>query len=321
MANGRELLRKILLRKGVTLQEIQQVPTSIVDIMLKRFSEQEDRIRLLERSLEISSIEIRQYIQSLEQAQAAAIQSSKMAAVGEMSANISHEINNPLQIITGNTELIESYVTNYINQESISKEKQKDCNKLFDYTKSIQITVRRIMQIIRSLKRLSRSPAGMEYSQENIYKLLEDAVSIGRDALRRNQIQIEFLGSNDISAEVPSLELSQVFLNLMTNAKQAIHSISDIKERWIKVEVRNKDLENIEIIFSNGGPSIPTEIQDKIFEPFFTTKASSQGTGLGLSVSKKILNDMGGSIILDKTASNPRFILGFPKTKFEDLKV
>jgi C4-dicarboxylate-specific signal transduction histidine kinase len=111
-----------------------------------------------------------------------------------------------------------------------------------------------------------------------------------------------------------------VFLNLYTNAKQAVNDLKDEKERWIEVVVQLKTNPNIlQIVFSNGGPPIPKEHQEKIFETFFTTKNINKGTGLGLSVSRKIISDMGGQLYLNKEAAYPEFIIEFPQKKITTL--
>ena len=320
LSNISETLKRILQKKKINFSDLgsdlpQESVTKIKDFILtidQRLVEQDERIRLLERSLAISSKEIRQYILSLEQANAAAIQSSKMAAIGEMSANISHEINNPLQIISGNAEMLELYLD---SQAGLTNKE-----KAVQYIRSIQLTVRRITQIIRSLKRLSRTPVSMEYSYENIYRLMEDCLAIGQESIRKNHIQLKFKCEQNLLAEVPSLELSQVFLNLYTNAKQAVNDLKDEKERWIEVVVQLKTNPNIlQIVFSNGGPPIPKEHQEKIFETFFTTKNINKGTGLGLSVSRKIISDMGGQLYLNKECAHPEFIIEFPQKKISPL--
>ena len=108
------------------------------------------------------------------------------------------------------------------------------------------------------------------------------------------------------------VQVEQVILNLLTNARDAIESNADLQERWIRLEVEIAGSESVKIIVEDSGGGIPEDIIERIFEPFYTTKKMGQGTGLGLSVSYGIIRDMGGSIIASNGDQGARFTITLP---------
>lgn len=224
--------------------------------------------------------------------------SNQLASVGEMSAGIVHEINNPLSIIAGMNALLPKRIG---NEEGILKINQ-----------SINNAVERISHIINGLKRLSHKGKQQEREIIPLIDLLEDSLSFIRESLNYRHIDFE-LGDMpiDVVLECHEVEISQVLLNLVNNARDAILEL-DPPEKWIKVEFENKP-ETIEIRVVDSGPGIPDEIQDKIMEQFFTTKKVGKGTGLGLSLSNRIIVDHGGKLYLDKDATHTTFVIELPK--------
>ena len=224
--------------------------------------------------------------------------SNQLASVGEMSAGIVHEINNPLSIIAGMNALLPKRIG---NEEGILK-----------INHSINVAVERISHIINGLKRLSHKGQQQEREIIPLIDLLEDSLSFIRESLNYRHIDFE-LGDMpiDVVLECHEVEISQVLLNLVNNARDAILEL-DPSEKWIKVLFENKP-ETIEIRVIDSGPGIPEEIQDKIMQQFFTTKKVGKGTGLGLSLSNRIIVDHGGKLYLDKDATNTTFVIELPK--------
>jgi C4-dicarboxylate-specific signal transduction histidine kinase len=111
------------------------------------------------------------------------------------------------------------------------------------------------------------------------------------------------------------VQLSQVFLNLLNNAFDAIEGAPS---PWIRVELYSED-DFIEVSVTDSGPGVAKEIRSRIMEPFFTTKPLGKGTGLGLSVSAGIMKAHHGSLFLDETSPNTRFVVRMPRRQGRSL--
>jgi len=151
-------------------------------------------------------------------------------------------------------------------------------------------------------------------SDSNVNHKLENCTDwhlIEKTDIKKLEIKLEYDESilNNKFVFGSSVQLSQVFINLITNA---CHAVEHLEERWIKIQLKESD-SFYEIVVSNSGPQIPEEIQEKIFQPFFTTKDPGKGTGLGLSLSKNIIEMHKGHLALDLNSANPRFSIQLPK--------
>lgn len=223
------------------------------------------------------------------------IQNAKFAALGELAASIAHEINNPLGIISGYTELLQL-------QDELSSDPKLD---------KILKSCERIAYIVKNLKRFSRSDDIPIKSPINLTDIVEEAVSLAAPKMKRDLISYSedlvrnavILGNN--------IEIEQIVINLINNAIDAIHSS---EERWINIRIVELG-EYFKLEIKDSGYGIPRQVQEKMFEPFFTTKDANKGTGLGLSVVRGIIEDHNGTIDLDNTQPNTCFCITFPKLK------
>src|SRR5213594_1283606 len=207
------------------------------------------------------------------------IQAEKLAAMGQMLAGVAHELNNPLTAILGVTELL------------------RDRPGADDSTKrQLELThrqARRAARIVQNLLEFSR-PASPQKKPLDLNNLLERTLQLHEHSLRRNNIEVDFRLQHDLPGVVGDAnQLIQVFLNLITNAEQAIREVRDSG----RIQIRSGQNGNqLAVTVQDDGVGIRPEALPRIFDPFYTTKRPGGGTGLGLSICMSIIREHGGSI-------------------------
>jgi signal transduction histidine kinase len=204
-------------------------------------------------------------------------QSEKLAAMGRMAASMAHEIRNPLGIIKGTADVL---------KEKFAAEKKSD--ELFDY---ISAEVQRLNYLINNFLSFAREPK-LNLKIANLKTVIEKAVA----AIEREEHNFDILITTNLNSDVPDFAfdenaIQQVLFNLLINAQQAFQKNGTIETSLKKISLRNKKF--AEITIADNGPGIESDTA-KIFEPFFTTK--STGSGLGLTISKQIVEKHGGRI-------------------------
>ena len=207
------------------------------------------------------------------------IQAEKLAAMGQMLAGVAHELNNPLTAILGVTELL--------RERSGADESTK---RQLDLTHR---QARRAARIVQNLLEFSR-PASPQKKPLDLNNILERTLQLHEHSLRRNNIEVDFR----LHAELPGVigdanQLIQVFLNLITNAEQAIREVRDSGRIQIRAGC---NANRLTITVQDDGVGIRPEALQRIFDPFYTTKRPGGGTGLGLSICMSIIREHGGNI-------------------------
>ncbi|OGR06549.1 MAG: hypothetical protein A2520_10225 [Deltaproteobacteria bacterium RIFOXYD12_FULL_53_23] len=210
--------------------------------------------------------------------------SEKMALIGRMAANVAHEINNPLQIIGDQA----GWLDELLSEEDLGQLKNTDEYRTA-FTK-IRTQVKRASTITHRLLGFSRSTDGLK-SAININTLVEETISFLEKEAANHRISIHRnLGLSLPEIITDSIQLQQVFLNILNNAFDAIGNDGAVT---ISISLNGRQLA---VEFADSGPGLPEEILKKIFEPFFTTKKAGSGTGIGLAISYSIIERLGGSI-------------------------
>lgn len=235
-----------------------------------------------------------------EQQKAKAVNSAKLASLGEMAGRIAHEINNPLAIITGSTSLLDKIV-----DENDPKDAQ-----IIKIRDRIDSTVFRVARIIKSMRALSRDASLDPFEQVDAGEIIEDCISLCSEKFRAHGVKLIY----DKTDNLPKIycrrtEISQVIVNLLTNSFDAVH---DKEEAWVQIDVSENNSHAI-IKVTDSGAGIPDEIAQNILKPFFTTKQIGQGTGLGLSISKSIMDAHDAYFYLDTKSKHTCFVLEFKK--------
>lgn len=238
---------------------------------------------------------------------------SRLASLGELAAGVAHEINNPLAIINGRT----SRILRAMNKRS----QVIDQDKVRSDLESILITVERITKIINSLRKVS-GKQGEKYDEEfPVASVVEDVINIVGEKLDSNGVVLEYNHlsiDKDLYIQGDFTQLSQVFINLFNNSLDAM---SDLEKKWIKINSLEVD-GKITLTFTDAGTGINEEVSEKIFDPFFTTKEVGKGTGIGLSLSHKIIKNHGGELSYDSTCDNTSFVIILPvKVKHQIKKI
>jgi two-component system, NtrC family, sensor kinase len=216
------------------------------------------------------------------------IEFGKLAGIGELTAGIAHEINNPLAIMVEEAGWIE---------DLLEDETLKETENLLEFKralKQINTQGKRCKEIIHKLLSFARK-TDFPIDNVEVNEAIREIVSLTTQIARHDNVSIETkLEKNLPFVRISSSELQQVMLNLINNAMDAMEKTGGT----IIIETRKSIVEKqyIEILINDTGPGIPKENLDRIFHPFFTTKAIGKGTGLGLSICKNIVQKMGGKM-------------------------
>lgn len=226
------------------------------------------------------------------------VQSEKMGAIGQLVSGVAHELNNPLASITAFAQLM-------LSDNNLTVEDRHA-------TEVIASESRRAARIVHNLLTFARQHKA-EKTFADINQVIENTLELRGYELNVRGIQIERVYADPPpSTMVDAYQLQQVFLNLVTNAEQAIASVERPRHR-LTVRTRADD-ETIRVEIEDTGPGIPPDSLERIFNPFYTTKPVGHGTGLGLSISLGIVSEHGGRIWADNVPSGgSRFCIELPK--------
>ena len=250
------------------------------------------------------------------------IQSEKMASLGELTAGIAHEIQNPLNFVNNfsevNTELIdeleqEADIGNLDEVKAIAKDIRENEQKINHHGK-------RADAIVKGMLQHSRSSSGQK-EPTNINTLADEYLRLAYHGLRAKDKSFNTTLKTDFDESIGNIniipqEIGRVILNLITNAFYAVDekkkSGAEHYEPAVAL-ITKKVGGTVEIRVADNGNGIPQKIVDKIFQPFFTTKPTGQGTGLGLSLSYDIVKAHGGEIKVEsKEGEGTSFIITLP---------
>lgn len=204
------------------------------------------------------------------------LQSEKMGAIGMLAGNIAHELNNPLTGLKALTQVLLQETT--------------DQKQLHSDLVEIEKAAARSQKIIKNLLDFSQGDVGV-LEVTGVDEMVEKTMPMLKTALRMHRIQLD-LASPNVFVQVEPHLIQQVVFNLVNNACQAMKEVGELTIRT------GVDGKKAFIEIEDNGPGIPLELQAKIFEPFFTTKQEGQGTGLGLSLAKSILEKFSGRLLL-----------------------
>jgi two-component system NtrC family sensor kinase len=277
-----------------------------------------DLLNAMEVQMRANTRELERANTQLKSSQLALVQSEKMASLGQMVAGIAHEINTPLGYVQNNVAIgqdlfqhIQSMIAGYealvdglLDEQSTDEMIAERMQQIVGFRSDMNARemlgemhglmddslygIAQISELVLNLKNFSRMDAAAT-DAVSLNNCIESALNIGRNVLKDKVEVIKELGDLPKITCAPS-QLNQVFLNLFTNAAQAMEGQGKLYIRtWLEEGA-------IHISVADNGKGIPEEILTRIFDPFFTTKPVGEGTGLGLAISHQIIQQHGGEI-------------------------
>jgi C4-dicarboxylate-specific signal transduction histidine kinase len=268
---------------------------SLIGLILYRNNKREKKAKIvLEKTLK-----------ELKSTQSQLIQSEKMASLGELTAGIAHEIQNPLNFVNNFSEVNKELLAE-MNEEIVKEnydEVKAIAKDVTDNEEKINLHGKRADSIVKGMLQHSRKSTGKK-EPTNINALCDEYLRLSYHGLKAKDkdfnaaMQTDFDSSLEKVNIIPQ-DIGRVLINLFNNAFYAVNEKKKTADETYqpKVSVQTKKLnDKIEVIVEDNGKGIPQKIVDKIFQPFFTTKPTGQGTGLGLSLSYDIIKAHGGKI-------------------------
>lgn len=210
------------------------------------------------------------------------LQTQKLSSLGEMSAGVSHEINNPLMVIMGKAHTIKRDLAKIPDVDPIVIKRLSD----------IDLMVEKITRIIKALRTFSRNSENDPMEKASVNQIINSTLDLCREKFLTAGIKLNIEVDPELTIKCRPTEISQVILNLLNNAFDASTG-SDNSSITIKA---HKLHQQVEILISDNGQGISAHVVDKIMHPFFTTKEVGKATGLGLSISKGLVEGHQGTL-------------------------
>ncbi|APQ15989.1 sensor histidine kinase [Maribacter hydrothermalis] len=278
--------------------------------------------RILEERVSHRTVQLKTKIDELKSTQSKLIQSEKMASLGELTAGIAHEIQNPLNFVNNfsevNKELLDELAEeidngNYDEVKALAKDVSANEDKIIFHGK-------RADGIVKGMLQHSRSSTGQK-EMTDINTLSDEYLRLAYHGLRAKDKSFNATLNTDFDDSIGKLnivaqDMGRVILNLITNAFYVVKKKKEQNPKGYNptVSVRTEKQGNMVLIkVSDNGNGVPKEVLDKIFQPFFTTKPSGEGTGLGLSLSYDIVQVHGGELTVEtKQGEGTTFTISLP---------
>lgn len=252
-------------------------------------------------SIRYEITELKEAQQIIIQQQEKLVAASRLSAIGEMAAAITHEINNPLGVILGRVEML----------KSILDEGAFEVHDLRRIADTIEVTGQRIEKIVRSMKTMAHHQQEEEPTERvPVDQLIDDAINLCQHRFSNHGIHLKKPALKDkLTVDCRSHQIVQVIVNLLNNS---FDSVLNLPEKWVQIDVMDRG-EKVELSVTDSGRGIPKDVQARMFNPFFSTKSVQYGTGLGLSISQSILRQNKGSLEYDALSPHTRFAMQIPK--------
>jgi len=337
------LLVYVALRFRTIQHEIRETAQHVVTLAEEKKKILTTQNELLERQVEERTASLHKSLDELKSAQSLLVQSEKMASLGQLTAGIAHEIQNPLNFVNNFSEVNQELLTE-MNTEIIKgniAEAQALAKDILENEAKINQHGKRADAIVKGMLQHSRSSSGVK-EPTDINALCDEYLRLAYHGLRAKDKSFNATMKTDYDPAIGLVniipqDIGRVILNLITNAFYAVSTLapkspkgdlpytptvivstkllkSPLGDLGAKRDKGDSGVEMVEISVRDNGPGIPKNALDKIFQPFFTTKPTGQGTGLGLSLSYDIVKAHGGDLKVEtKEGEYAEFIITLPK--------
>ncbi len=265
---------------------------TIVFLVIRSYRKIKEKNRLLEK-----------HQANLKAAQQQLVQSEKMASIGTLTAGIAHEINNPLNFISGGLGIV-----NEIQNKADWKGNEKEKEKCGTALKMAYDGLERAVGIVKALMTFSHK-GGSKVVESDLHEIIDNTLMFLKSRIS-NEIQI--IKQYDLDTRVPLYpeKIHQLVINLLDNAIFAVNQ-EPSQAKIIRISTGRR-ASGFFITFSNSGPPIEKEHIKQLFDPFFTTKDPGEGTGLGLSICYTLVEEHHGKIKVENTPDGVRFNVFIP---------
>lgn len=226
---------------------------------------------------------------------------ARLSALGMMAGGVAHEINNPLAIIHASaSDLL----------DTAKEEGQVPVEVVVRTATRIRQTADRIARIVKSMRRIARDGSQDPFVSVPVSKIVEQTLEVCQAKFKDQSVALRLPAFDpDLQIACREVQISQVLLNLLTNAFDAV--ADQPGEKWVRMDVERRD-ESIVLSVVDSGPGVAPELKGRIMEPFFTTKEVGKGTGLGLSLSRTIAEEHGGRLEVTEDHGHTCFSLTLP---------
>lgn len=309
-----------------------------INILRNKLKEQKKEIESLRREIESTGLatekqkrELELTVENLKLAQSQLVQSEKMASVGVLTAGIAHELNNPINYMSGNVyplkqdldevfsllkkydEVIEAHALSELFEEVNALKKEMDFSYLIQeidsLLKGIEEGANRSSEIIKGLRSFSRldDEACVLY---DIHEGIDSSLVLLQNNIKDNKITVRKDYGDFVDLECYPSKFNQVIMNILTNSIQAMKNGGELFIQTVSSAI------GVKIIIKDNGSGMTPEVKKHIFEPFYTTKEVGKGTGLGLSISYGIIEKHNGHIdVISEPGKGTEFIISLPRTQ------
>lgn len=232
------------------------------------------------------------------------INSSRLTAIGEMAAGVAHEVNNPLTILKG-------YLTK-IRSHNLQSEYEKGA--LIEDISQMNKTLDRIAHVVRSLINIADVKTEKPQEVVSVKSIVNISCGFFHERFKHHKINLMIdLNTTDYQVFGYASQLSQCLVNLISNAFDAAR---ESEKKWVRVSVEHEE-DRVKIYVVDSGSGISADRISQVFDPFYTTKLYRKASGLGLSVSKSMAENVGGSLEYVENCLNTTFVLSLPEHKAE----
>jgi signal transduction histidine kinase len=282
-------------------------PDTQYHVIIKAVPAEEGKLVLFFRDMTVERtlhLKYREKLEELKRTHGQILQADKLATIGELTANISHEINNPLTIAAGHSEIIKDYLKH--------PDQVKMVNGIQKANQTVIESLDRVNQIIRDMQDfLHKNEDKKEYCDLN--DVINSAIEWVNPAIKNNEVSVEVhCEPAKYVVLANKTKLEQVMINLIKNAIDAMAEAAS-PERRIQISVMKSEADQrIYLNVTDTGPGVDSAIETDLFRPFSSTKEEGQGSGLGLSICTKIIEAHQGTIEYVKDLPGGHFRIGLP---------